>query len=682
MGTFKQRGTSPDKAVEKCVVKIEENSYNRSSIQKDSAGKDVSFECRLVVSIYQKAGVVKTYKMIFEQTDTLHAVYDKSACSNRFVIDPKLLKDTINHFPRQLDEISFLTTEKNVLIRSWASGALISDSNIAYGDNQANTANRGIFGANGSLAGDSNRTMQTELIMESEEFDLFVIETNQKSQDPSLNDFLFTELTFGLREFKSILQYAEAANAPLQAFFDNGGDPILISISEDQFDLNSKLGANTTRPRKKKRPENNSYGYNSSNNSNISGFSSKEINIDGVNAEFVLATVSDSTLSNQHTSQSSLQSIKRIVKQYTESQLASQKRSQPNDDKFANANFSQTQTQTQPLSPTTKNQKANSQVSQSSHLIENIFNPNLSNSQSSNNHNAFDPSLDDKENTRKISIQKLVDLKSRFKSAADEQVSSNILNADSRANNISNIIDSFKKNPQLSTISRDPIEIDTSNNLPENPLQIDPPVFINHNVKILDKGNNLNIPPIPKSLPNTNQDYSSDFSLINNNIDSENLEDANDSMLRTPNSLNPNYKEYDNNFTSINASVSNMDGRELDASKNTNSSAHKIQDNIPYYLPQKNDDQNTDTNTSSQLNTTNALKRPILLKKGGNSIILSDSPESQPSDSSKISHENINAPTYLSINTANNNNKHISNNQNDSKKKTTFTIFGSDHSSS
>ncbi|OMJ08985.1 Cell cycle checkpoint control protein RAD9B, partial [Smittium culicis] len=652
MGTFKQRGTSPDKAVEKCVVKIEENSYNRSSIQKDSAGKDVSFECRLVVSIFQKAGVVKTYKMIFEQTDTLHAVYDKSACSNRFVIDPKLLKDTINHFPRQLDEISFLTTEKNVLIRSWASGALISDSNMTYRDNQANTANRGIFGANGSLAGDSNRTMQTELIMESEEFDLFVIETNQKSQtqNPSLDDFLFTELTFGLREFKSILQYAEAANAPLQAFFDNGGDPILISISEDQFDLNSKLNANTTRPRKKKRPENNSYGYNSSHNSNISGFSSKEINIDGVNAEFVLATVSDSTLSNQHTSQSSLQSIKRIVKQYTESQLASQKRSQPNDDKFANGNFSQTQTQTQPLSPTTKNEKAISQTSQSSHLLENIFNPNLDNSQSSNNHNAFDPSLGDKESTRKISIQKLVDLKSRFKSAADEQVSSKILNTNSRANNITNIIDSFRNNPRPSSTSKDPLEIDTSNNLPENPLLIDQPVFINHNVKILDKGSNLNSPPISKSLPNTNQDYSSDFSLINNNIDSENMEDANDSMLRTPNSLNPNYREYDNNYTSINASVSNMDGRELDVPKNTDSLARNIQDNIPYNLPQKNIDQNTDANTSSQLNTTNVLKRPILLKKGGNSIILSDSPEPQPTDLSKITHENINLTTNLPIN--------------------------------
>ncbi|PVZ97608.1 hypothetical protein BB558_006424 [Smittium angustum] len=246
--------------------------------------------------------------MMYEETDTLHAVYEKHNCSNKFIIDPKLFKDTINHFPRQLDEISLLMTEKHVLVRSWASGALLGGDDIRSGRLLRNHEGGGI------IAGDANKNMQTELVMESEEFDVFVLSSNNKVNTQLTNNtsIPIIELTFGLREFKSILQYAEAANIPLQAHFDSGGDPILFSISDDISGL----------PNTRTRVRNDNYGNSNSTNGTLSN--GKEINIEGVSAEFVLATVSDINLSSQNQTQSSLQSIQRITKLYSQSQSPEQ----------------------------------------------------------------------------------------------------------------------------------------------------------------------------------------------------------------------------------------------------------------------------------------------------------------------------------------------------------------------
>ncbi|OLY82398.1 Cell cycle checkpoint control protein RAD9B [Smittium mucronatum] len=546
MGTFKLRGATPDKAVDKCIVKIEESTKNnRASSDLGNDDRIISFENRLVVSIHQKAGVVKTYKMIYEETDTLHAIYDKSTCTNRFVIDPRLLKDTISHFPRQLDEISLLMTEENVLVRSWASGALISDSNLTYGDDQSNKNHRSLFGSGGVLAGDANRIMQTELIMESEEFDLFVVESNQKTQtqNSGVPDFLFTELTFGLREFKSILQYAEAANAPLQAFFDNGGDPILISISEDQFDINNGINTNVLSSSRRKKRKDNTNGYYKSNSYNNNTISN-EICIEGVNAEFVLATVSDPSLTNSNTSQSSIQSIKRIVRQYAESQALSQNRTRTSPDKLMGNSISQTQTQTQtqPISPSRKIHKLTQQDTNNYSLLEGFLPPSITSKRIVDDSSVQAPFLQNQN-----VVNQSVKSSERLNISQGEPGISNL-----HQKGLKNIANDLEKTNQdlgksASSISNERVGFgaDSSNKFFD--LASENSISSPRNIQ--------NDPIVQNNSSNSNRQISNVVDTGNNNIQSQSTIDASDSLLRTPNSLNHSYGD---RAIELNTNVSNL----------------------------------------------------------------------------------------------------------------------------
>ncbi|OMH80671.1 GTP-binding protein gtr2 [Zancudomyces culisetae] len=207
--------------------------------------------------------------------------------------------------------------------------------------------NNGIGGGGGGgngprviTAGDATRTMQTELLMDPEEFDIYhltfygnennnISSTNsryqqhnistpvrpypQKSQPqpPATNNTTATastsggnvnciELTFGIKEFKAILSYSEAAELPLQAHFDAGGDPILFYVSSDIFDQ-SNFNVSRRKPSANSvvAPNDNSHFRSNNNNMNFNGNgnviinSSADLSFDGISAEFVLATVSD-----------------------------------------------------------------------------------------------------------------------------------------------------------------------------------------------------------------------------------------------------------------------------------------------------------------------------------------------------------------------------------------------------
>ncbi|PVV02274.1 hypothetical protein BB560_003276 [Smittium megazygosporum] len=152
-------------------LKIDHGLFNTEH----SSQQDIPAECRIITEIHQKAGVVKTYKLSYEIVDTLHPVYDKQSCQNRFVIDPRSLRESMGYFSNQVDEVSLYLTESHVIIRSWASGSL-SDT---------------------------------------------------------LDPAEISSLKKGIRDYVETSRAIEAANSYLQAYFDSGGDPIIFCVSGD-----------------------------------------------------------------------------------------------------------------------------------------------------------------------------------------------------------------------------------------------------------------------------------------------------------------------------------------------------------------------------------------------------------------------------------------------------------------
>ncbi|KAI9501018.1 hypothetical protein GGI25_003060 [Coemansia spiralis] len=258
VGIFKSRGPSPGHAVEKCILRIEQTtnpvhaniairqhrmpsgSSNGSQGTRGATGAtdSNSGECRLVVQMEYKQGICRTHRLFYEVCETLHSVYNKDECKNKWRIGAKVAADWIGHFARGLEEVSLWMTSTQVRVRSWS-----ESQSFGAGHTQIDAA-----------VAETTRSLQTELTINSTEFDTYHL---ANSHHP-------IELTFGLREFKAILQYADAMALPISAHFDRGGDPLLVNVgSMRQTDQSLRYAHSSIAPP------------------------------DDLMAEFVLATISD-----------------------------------------------------------------------------------------------------------------------------------------------------------------------------------------------------------------------------------------------------------------------------------------------------------------------------------------------------------------------------------------------------
>ncbi|XP_072420676.1 cell cycle checkpoint control protein RAD9A-like [Chiloscyllium punctatum] len=138
LGVFKSPVTL-EKTVEKCKMAL-------------GRGMD-----QLIIQLLCKFGITKTHNLAIQDSETLQAVYDKELCPNTLRVQPKLLTDTVVHFPTNLEEVTLEVKGRRVYFRNYI---------------EPDT--------------DPRKTMQTEMVLTPMEFDEFSV----KDQ---------TEITFCLK---------------------------------------------------------------------------------------------------------------------------------------------------------------------------------------------------------------------------------------------------------------------------------------------------------------------------------------------------------------------------------------------------------------------------------------------------------------------------------------------------
>ncbi|KAJ1667387.1 hypothetical protein IW140_000900 [Coemansia sp. RSA 1813] len=237
VGIFKSRGPSPGHSVERCILRIEQTadpvhagnsrrqrrtpsaSGNGSGSARAASGAADfgSGECRLVVRMEYKQGICRTHRLFYEVCETLHSSYNKDECKNRWRVSSKVAAGWISHFSRGLEELSMWMSTTQVHVRSWAEG------------NYTGTSRTQVDAA----IAETTRALRTELTVDNSEFDVYSLAAASHH----------IELTFGFREFKAILQYAEAMALPISAYFNKGGDPLLINVGALRHADESMLGA-------------------------------------------------------------------------------------------------------------------------------------------------------------------------------------------------------------------------------------------------------------------------------------------------------------------------------------------------------------------------------------------------------------------------------------------------------
>ncbi|XP_031718699.1 cell cycle checkpoint control protein RAD9A isoform X2 [Anarrhichthys ocellatus] len=181
-----------EKTVEKCHIELDE--------QKN----------RLTFTLHCKHGLMKTHNLSFQDSESLQAVFDKDSYANVFRSHPRLLVDTVVHFPPSLEEVTVSVSGDRMWVRN-------------HVEEEADRA----------------KAMLTELCLASDEFDHFAVQAHNS-------------VTFCLKELRGLLVFAESTGLPISMYFDEPGSPVVLSVTDSVLEGNFVLATLSDDPNYRK----------------------------------------------------------------------------------------------------------------------------------------------------------------------------------------------------------------------------------------------------------------------------------------------------------------------------------------------------------------------------------------------------------------------------------------------
>eukprot|EP00039_Didymoeca_costata_P014352 m.230648 g.230648 ORF g.230648 m.230648 type:complete len:483 (-) comp16001_c0_seq6:2246-3694(-) len=169
---------SSDKNVEKCIMNLNDK------------------ENRLIFKMYCKHGIVKTYRLLIEDSETLQAVYNRHRSDNMLTIPAKLLSELTSHFQPGMEEISFRLASDSVVVENY----IEESPDINH-----------------------SSTLCTKIVLNASEFPRFSVQKKAC-------------LTFCLKELRTASSFCDFSQKPITAYFEAAGKPIIFSVSGEDFD--------------------------------------------------------------------------------------------------------------------------------------------------------------------------------------------------------------------------------------------------------------------------------------------------------------------------------------------------------------------------------------------------------------------------------------------------------------
>ncbi|XP_065830629.1 cell cycle checkpoint control protein RAD9B-like [Oscarella lobularis] len=162
-----------EKSVEACQIRL----------NIDDSLLEIIVKCR--------SGLVKTYNLRFQESETLQAIFAKESCQNILSLQPKLLLGTISNFVQRQEEVTIIADSQHLQMKNY-----VDDED------------------------EPKRALLTKLSLFPDDFESYQIGVN-------------SEITFCLKELRAILAFSEAVNQQIAIHFETGGRPIMFSLTSD-----------------------------------------------------------------------------------------------------------------------------------------------------------------------------------------------------------------------------------------------------------------------------------------------------------------------------------------------------------------------------------------------------------------------------------------------------------------
>ena len=77
-------------------------------------------QCRLIVRMCCKFGVVKTYRLTYESAEVLHASFDEGGSPNYWKVSSKTLRDVVEYFGPKTDHLDWCFENGKVTFTTYA----------------------------------------------------------------------------------------------------------------------------------------------------------------------------------------------------------------------------------------------------------------------------------------------------------------------------------------------------------------------------------------------------------------------------------------------------------------------------------------------------------------------------------------------------------------------------------
>ncbi|TGZ83892.1 Rad9-domain-containing protein [Ascodesmis nigricans] len=169
------------------------NSIDRCEFQVDDDPSRP--ECRILVRLIYTHGVLKTYKLTYEDVDSMHAVFDRESADNNWTISSSLLKSYMEHFGPKAEQLDISSENGRAAFTSFTE-KLIDGKEIL------------------------KQPLQTSISLDTTDFEHFNVTSG-------------THVAISLKDFRAITLHADTLGEPVHADYSSPGRALQVHYGRD-----------------------------------------------------------------------------------------------------------------------------------------------------------------------------------------------------------------------------------------------------------------------------------------------------------------------------------------------------------------------------------------------------------------------------------------------------------------
>lgn len=203
ISVFKARITDArgrETAIDRCEVNVQ-----------DQADQ---MQCRFIIRMICNHGVTKTYKLTYESTEVMHALFDKTMANNRWSMRSPFLKEFSDYFGPKAEQLDVYYEEGKVTFLSFTDKVISSK--------------------NGDLISPISHQSRLTSVLEILKHPLKTAVSVNKSDFEHFHAQEKLHIIISVKDFKSIVNHADTLhNTAIDAYYSNPGRPFQFSYSKD-----------------------------------------------------------------------------------------------------------------------------------------------------------------------------------------------------------------------------------------------------------------------------------------------------------------------------------------------------------------------------------------------------------------------------------------------------------------